>query len=127
MPNTRSKKIRVIEPDPELERTLRRINQNLGIQGDEVDPQMPPLVDVRDPVVHYIRGEGEILRQPPAPRPQEYFRGYENIVDSDGPLVLPLLPHDHTFVVTSSLMQMFTAISLFLGLPFEVPHATSLR
>ena len=52
----------MIEPDPELEDTLRRINQNLGIQGDEVDPKMTPLVDARDPVLPDILGEGEIRR-----------------------------------------------------------------
>ena len=83
---------------------------------------MPPLVDAHDPVLHDIHGEGEIRRQPPAPRPQEYYRGYENIADSDGTLILPPLPHSHTFVVTSSLMQMLIAKGLFLGLPSEDPH-----
>ena len=55
--------------------------------------------------------------------PQAYYRGYDNIVDSDGPLVLPPLPTGHTFVVTSSLMQMLTARGLFPGLPYEDPHA----
>ena len=58
MPNTRSKRILVIEPDPELERTLSRMNQNLGIQGDEVNSQMTPLVNAYDLVIHDIRGEG---------------------------------------------------------------------
>ena len=109
MPNTRSRGIPVIEPDPELDRTLRRMNQNLGIQGDEVDPQMPPLVKAHEPVLPYIRGEGEIRRQPASPRPQKYCRGYENIAHSDGPLCLPPQPHDHSFVVTRNLMQMLTA------------------
>ena len=38
-------------------------------------------------------------------------------------LLLPPLPQGHTFVVTSSLMQMLTARGLFLGLPSEDPHA----
>ena len=74
MPNTRIRGIPVIKPDPKLERTLRRMDQNLGIQGDEVYPQMPPLVIAHDPVLPDIRGEGEIRRQPPAPRPLEYYR-----------------------------------------------------
>ena len=45
------------------------------------------------------------------------------ISDSDGPLVLPPLPPGHTFVVTSSLMQILTARALFSGLPSEDPHA----
>ena len=62
MPNILSKGIPVIKLYPELERTLRRTNQNLGIQGDEVDPQMPPLVHTRDPVLLDIPREGEIKR-----------------------------------------------------------------
>ena len=58
----------------------------------------------------------------PAPRAQDYYRGYDNITDSDVPLVLSPLPHDHTFVVTSSLMQMLSAKGLFSGLPSEDPH-----
>ena len=81
------------------------------------------MVEVRDPIIPDIRGEGEIWRQPPAPRPQEYYRGYEHIADSDGLLVFPPLPHDQTFVVTSSLMQMLTARGLFSRLPSEDPHA----
>ena len=69
-----------------------------------------------------IRGKGEICRERPTPRPQENYRGYENIADSDGTLILPPLPHSHTFVVTSSLMQMLIAKGLFLGLPSEDPH-----
>ena len=42
---------------------------------------------------------------------------------SDGPLVLPPLTHSHTFEVTSSLMQTLNARSLFLGIPYEDPHA----
>ena len=56
-------------------------------------------------------------------RPQAYYRGYDNIADSDGPLVLPALPTGHTFVVTSRLMKMLTARGLFSGLPSEDPHA----
>ena len=50
-------------------------------------------------------------------------RGYYNIADSDGPLVLPPLPQGHTFVVTSSMMQMLTARGLFSRLPSVDPHA----
>ena len=73
--------------------------------------------------------EGNQRRQPPAPLPQECYRGNANITDSDGPLVLHPLPHGDTFVVASSLMQMLTAIGSFSGLPCEDPHAhiTKLR
>ena len=63
------------------------------------------------------------LEPPAALQLQYYNRGNMNILDSDGPLVLPLLPPEHTFVVTSSLMQMLIARGLFLGLPSEDPHA----
>ena len=68
-------------------------------------------------------GEHQQRGQNPAPRLQAYYRGYHNIADSDGPLVLPPLPLGHTFVVSSSLMQMLTARGLFSGLPSEDPHA----
>ena len=52
-----------------------------------------------------------------------------NGIDSNGPLVVPPLAHRHTFMVTSSLMQMLTARGLFEGLPSEDPHShiTKLR
>ena len=68
-------------------------------------------------------GIGALRRQPPTLRPQEFHRGNFNIIDSNTPLVLPPLPHGHTFVVTSSLMQLLTAKGLFLALPSEDPHA----
>ena len=63
----------------------------------------------------------------PAPRPQAYYRGYDNIADSDVPLVFPPLPTGHTFVVTSSLMQMLIARGLFSGLPSEIHMPIYLR
>ena len=68
-------------------------------------------------------GEHQQRGQNPVPRPHAYYRGYDNIADSDGPLVFPPLPIGHTFLVTSSLMQMLTARGLFLGLRSEDPHA----
>ena len=67
-------------------------------------------------------GDCALRRKPPVRRPQEIYRGNINIIDSDGPLVLPPLPQGHTFVVINSLMQMFTARGLFSGLPSEDPH-----
>ena len=58
-------------------------------------------------------GENQQRGQNPAPRPQEYYKDYDNIAESDGPLVFPPLPPGHTFVVTSSLMQMLMARDLF--------------
>ena len=68
-------------------------------------------------------GYGNPSRQPPAPRPQEYYRGNVNIAEFDWPFVLPPLPHGHTFMVTSSLMHMLITRVLFCRLPCEDPHA----
>nr|XP_010323535.1 uncharacterized protein LOC104648303 [Solanum lycopersicum] len=100
-----------------------RMNRNLEILDDDHNPEIPPSIDAHDQLLHENHEEGEIHRQPPAPRFQEYYRGYHNITDSNGPLVLPPLPHGHTFVVTNSLMQMLTVRGLFSGLPSEDPHA----
>ena len=88
-----------------------------------MDLQIPPLVDTHEPVLLDIHKEGEIRRHVPTPRPQEYYKVYENIIDTDRPLVFPHLPQAQTFVVTSSLMQILTARSLFYGIPSEDPHA----
>ena len=103
----------VISLRSELERTLCNMNRNLGINDDDLNQNIPAPVDVHgqmlpdDPGVHQQRGQNLV------PRPQEYYRGYDNIANLDGPLVLPLLPTGHTFVVTSSLMQMLTARGFF--------------
>ena len=93
------------------------MNQNLVILDEDHNP------DAHDKQLPENRGEGDIRRQPPAPRPEEYYKGYDNIIDSEGPLFLPPLPRGHTFVETSSLMQMLTARGLFFGIPSEDPHA----
>lgn len=54
---------------------------------------------------------------------KNYYSININTTDSDGPLVLPPLPHGYTFVLTSSMMQMLTARGLVSGRPFDVPHA----
>ena len=99
------------------------MNRNLGINDDDPNQNIPALVDVHGQLLPDALGENQQRRQNPAPRPQEYYRGYDNITNSDGPLVLPPLPPGHTFVVTSSLMQMLTARGLFSRLPSEDPHA----
>ena len=109
--------------DHELERTLPNMNQNLGINDDDPNQNIPDPVDVHGQLLPDAPGEHQQRGQNPAPRPQENYRGYDNIADSDGPLVLPPLPPGHNFVVTSSLMQMLTARCLFSGLPSEDPHA----
>ena len=112
MPNTRTG----IEPffpnDHELERTLCNMNRNLGINDDNPNQNIPAPVDVHGQLLPDAPGEHQQRGQNPAPRPIAYYRGYDNIADSDGPLVFPPPPPGHTFVVTSSLMQMLTARGL---------------
>ena len=100
------------------------MNQNLGIiNDDDLNQNIPALVVAHRQWLPDDPGENQQTGQNPAPRPQEYYRGYDNIADSDGPLVLPPLPQCHTFVVTSSPMQILIARGLFSGLPSEDPHA----
>ena len=109
--------------DHELERKLQNMNRNLGINDDDPNQNIPAPADVHGQMLTDAPGEHQQRGQNPFPRPQAYYRGYDNIADSDGPIVLPPLPTGHTFVVTSSLMQMLTARGLFPGLPYEDPHA----
>ena len=123
MPNTRRGREPLFPYDHELERTLCNINRKLGINDDDPNQNIPAPVDVHGQLLPDAPGEHQQRGQNPAPRPQAYYRGYNNISDSDGPLVLPPLPPGHTSVVTSSLMQIITARGLFSGLPSEDPHA----
>ena len=95
----------------------------MGINDDDPNQNIPAPVDVHGQLLPDALGEHQQRGQNPAPRPQAYYRGYDNIADSDGPLVLPPLPTGHTFVVTSSLLQMLTTRGLFSGLPSEDQHA----
>ena len=119
MPNTRRGRQPLFPYDHELERRLRNMNRNLGINDNDPNQNIPTPVDVHGQLLSDVPGEHQQRGQNPVPRPQAYYRGYDSIADSDGPLVLPPLPTGHTFVVTSSLMQMFTARGLFSGLPSE--------
>ena len=123
MPNTRRGREFLFSYDHELQRTLRNMNRNLGINDDDPNQNIPALLDVHGQLLPDAPGEHQQRGQNPALRPQAFYRGYYNIVDSDGLLVLPPLPPGHTSVVTSSLMQIITARGLFSGLPSEDPHA----
>ena len=109
--------------DHKLEHTLRNMNQNLGINDDDPNQNILAPVDVHGQLLPDAPGEHQQRGQNFAPRPQAYYRGYDNIVDSGGPLVFPPLPPGHTFVVTSNLMQMLTTRGFFPGIPSEDPHA----
>ena len=123
MPNTRREREPLFPYDHELERTLDNMNRNFGINDDDPNQNIPAPVDVHGQMLPDAPGEHQQRGQNPAPRPQAYYRGYDNIADSVGPLVLPPLPTGNTFVVTSSLMHMLTARGLFSGLPSEDSHA----
>ena len=105
MPSTRSRGDLLLLFDPELNRTLRRMNEpfNLNNIGDGINRQLPTPVDARNEVIVENPDDGVLRRQPPIPRPQEIYRVNINITDSDGPLFLPPLPQGHTFFVTTSL------------------------
>ena len=113
MPNTRRGREPLFPYNHKLERTLHNMNRNLGINDDDPNQNIPASVDVHGYLLPDDLGENQQRGQNPAPRPQEYYRGYDNIADSDGPLVLSPLLQDHTFVVTSSLMPMLIAKGLF--------------
>ena len=99
--------------DHELEHTLCNMNRNLGINDDDLNQNIQAPVDFHVQFLPDAPGDHQLWWQNHAPRPQAYYRGYYNIADSDAPLVLPPLPAGHTFMVTSSLMQMLTARGLF--------------
>ena len=104
MTNTRRGREPLFSYDHELERTLRNMNRNLGINDDDQNKNIQASVDVHGQLLPEAPGEHQQRGKNPVPRLQTYYRRYDNIADSDGPLVLPPLPTGHTFVVTSSLM-----------------------
>ena len=77
--------------DHELEITLCNMNRNLGINDDDPNLNIPAPVDVHGQLLPDSPGEQKQRGQNPAPQSQAYYRGYDNIADSDGPLVLPPL------------------------------------
>ncbi|MFV1056297.1 hypothetical protein QML23_30165, partial [Klebsiella pneumoniae] len=95
--------------DHDRERTRQNLHRYLGINDEDPNQNIPAPVDVHGQMLPDAPGEHQQRGQNPVPLPQAYYRGYDNIADSDGPLVLPPLPTGHTFVVTSSLMQILTA------------------
>ena len=117
MTSTWSRGEPILSFDPELNHTLRRMNEphNHDNIGNRINRKLPLPVYAHNKVIVENPEEGALRRQPPAPRPQEYYRGNVSIVDSDGPFVPPLLQKGHSFMVTSILMQMLTARGLIFG------------
>ena len=60
--------------DHELERTIRNMNQNLGINDDYPNQNIPAHVYVYGQLLPDVLGENQQRRgQNPAPCPQEYY------------------------------------------------------
>ena len=85
MSNTQRGRESLFSYDHELQRTLRNMNRNLGINDDDPNQNIPAPVDVHGQLLPDGPAENQQRGQNPAPRPQEYYRGYDNIADSDGP------------------------------------------
>ncbi|XP_015160938.1 uncharacterized protein [Solanum tuberosum] len=95
-----------------------------GEVGDGVGLQPPRVGDENNHVQaeNLLRDEVQVYDQP-GTRLHDNYRVNFNTADYDGPIVLPPLPSRHTFVVTSSLMQMPIARGLFAGVASDDPHA----
>ena len=118
MPNTRRGREPLFPYDHKLERTLCNINRNLGFIDDYPKQNIPAPVYVNGQLLNDALVKTNRVDKIP-------LHGPKNTTESnfDGPLVFPPLPPGHTFVVTSSLMQILTARGLFSGLPSKDPHA----
>ena len=73
------------------------MNRNLGINDDDPNYNILAPIDVHGQLLPDDPGENKQRGQNLAPRPEEYYKGYDNIADSDGTSVLPPLPQGHTF------------------------------
>ena len=74
----------------------------LYINDDYPNWNIPATVDVHGKLLPNNQGENRQRGQNPTPRPQEYYKGDKTP-----------LPQGHTFMVTSSQMQMLSARGLF--------------
>ena len=76
MPSTRSRGEPVLPFDPELNRTLCRMNEPHypDTIGDGINLQLPLLVDGHNQVIMENPDEGTLRRQSPASRLQEYYK-----------------------------------------------------
>ena len=73
MPNTRRGREPLFSYNHELERTLRTLNRNLGINNDDPNQNIAAPVDVHGKLFPDDPGENQQRGQNPAPRPQEYY------------------------------------------------------
>ena len=79
MPNTQRGPL--FPYDHELERTRRNMNRNLGINDDDLNQNIPAPIDVHGQMLPDAPGEHQQRGQTPVPRPQAYYRDYDNIAD----------------------------------------------
>ena len=81
MPNTRRGREPLFPYDHELERTLRNMNRNFGINYEDPNQNIPATVDVHGQMLPNALGEHQQRGQNTVPRPQAYYRGYNDIAD----------------------------------------------
>jgi len=97
-------------------------NDPIGAGQGGVEP--PGVLDVPG----YVKGNPQVettegVTNQPARYVCKNYRVDHNAVGSTGAIVVPPLPLGHTFVVTSSLMQMLTSRVLFVELPLKDPYS----
>ena len=72
MPNTRRGSEPLFSYNHELERTLRNMNRNMGINDDDPNQNIPALVDVHGQLLPDDLGENQQRGQNSALCPQQY-------------------------------------------------------